>query len=257
MAGIASGRVPSTQFGRRRLVLVQEFLAGLRTGSSRTRSTTPRNPRPHRKRADRWFPERRSSSSVTGIYMKSGNPAPFRDAHTIAQHGWPLLPVYSVRNGHCACSAPDCAHPGSIPVRGTARRARAPTSASSLHGIGAGPIPTLPSRPAAPMARSSLMSIRATAATARSPCSSSITARFRPRPCGHRRRWMGISISRAIPKLDAHPVCCAAVASMCAVAADRQWRRPPYTFPVSLMAGCLVGDLMRSRWRRCRRGSAP
>ena len=33
-------------------------------------------------------------------------------AFDYARRGWSVLPLHSIRDGHCACGDPDCASPG-------------------------------------------------------------------------------------------------------------------------------------------------
>jgi hypothetical protein len=33
-----------------------------------------------------------------------------------AKQGWPVFPCHGMRDGHCSCGKPDCAHPGKHPL---------------------------------------------------------------------------------------------------------------------------------------------
>ena len=39
-----------------------------------------------------------------------------RAARWYANHGWPVVPLHSMKDGRCSCGRPDCASPGKHPV---------------------------------------------------------------------------------------------------------------------------------------------
>ena len=49
------------------------------------------------------------------LYQQLNNSTPFEAALAYATRGWPVLPLHSVQNNRCTCSAPECHSPGKHP----------------------------------------------------------------------------------------------------------------------------------------------